>query len=258
MSAKCKCAEVECEECPEWIFTLADLIMCMMGLFVILWVLKPAGGGSSASTDPAIADEKYLLWIGEFRSGFGWEADPTSQDPVDRAVLRNRLGKGLGGETNRTRLTPEGTDPNGQTVRYGDTAAIGGAIYFAGGSAALNPEAKAALDQIAVDIRGKRQIFLIKGHTALDDLERSASRQQLMDLSVQRANAAAEYLAARGVDADALRVVGCSIHEPVQQRVYSPDGQALNRRVEVQATMQLVTDMQGAPPTTQPVIRLGQ
>ena len=32
MSKKaCKCAEVECEECPEWIFTLADLIMCMMG-----------------------------------------------------------------------------------------------------------------------------------------------------------------------------------------------------------------------------------
>ena len=37
----CKCKETECEECPEWIFTLADLIMCMMGLFVILWVLKP-------------------------------------------------------------------------------------------------------------------------------------------------------------------------------------------------------------------------
>ena len=33
--ADCKCKEVECEECPEWIFTLADLIMCMMGLFVI-------------------------------------------------------------------------------------------------------------------------------------------------------------------------------------------------------------------------------
>ena len=42
MSTKCKCKEVECEECPEWIFTLADLIMCMMGLFVILWVIKPS------------------------------------------------------------------------------------------------------------------------------------------------------------------------------------------------------------------------
>ena len=39
---KCDPHEI-CEECPEWIFTLADLIMCMMGLFVILWVLKPGG-----------------------------------------------------------------------------------------------------------------------------------------------------------------------------------------------------------------------
>ena len=42
MAKPCKCDPHElCEECPEWIFTLADLIMCMMGLFVILWVLKP-------------------------------------------------------------------------------------------------------------------------------------------------------------------------------------------------------------------------
>ncbi len=41
MAKHCKCKQEECEECPEWIFTLADLIMCMMGLFVILWVLKP-------------------------------------------------------------------------------------------------------------------------------------------------------------------------------------------------------------------------
>ena len=44
MSSKgaCKCKKVECEECPEWIFTFADLVMLMMGFFVILWVLKPA------------------------------------------------------------------------------------------------------------------------------------------------------------------------------------------------------------------------
>ena len=36
----------ECEECPEWIFTFADLVMLMMGFFVILWVLKPPAGKS--------------------------------------------------------------------------------------------------------------------------------------------------------------------------------------------------------------------
>ena len=49
----CKCKKTECEECPEWIFTFADLVMLMMGFFVILWVLKPQPGkqGQAASDD---------------------------------------------------------------------------------------------------------------------------------------------------------------------------------------------------------------
>jgi len=49
----CKCKKTECEECPEWIFTFADLVMLMMGFFVILWVLKPQPGkkGQAESDD---------------------------------------------------------------------------------------------------------------------------------------------------------------------------------------------------------------
>ena len=32
--AHCKCKPAACEECPEWIFTFADLVMLMMGFFV--------------------------------------------------------------------------------------------------------------------------------------------------------------------------------------------------------------------------------
>ena len=89
----CKCKEVECEECPEWIFTLADLIMCMMGLFVILWVLKPsveekpdtAGGASSV-----MQTDQWLETVGEIRGGFGWEPDPSSADPVDQFMIQKR------------------------------------------------------------------------------------------------------------------------------------------------------------------------
>ena len=36
----CKCKKSpECEECPEWIFTFADLVMLMMGFFVIGWTV---------------------------------------------------------------------------------------------------------------------------------------------------------------------------------------------------------------------------
>ena len=72
----CKCKEVECEECPEWIFTLADLIMCMMGLFVILWVLKP-GPKDNAGT----LDGDWIKVVAAIREQFGYIPDPKSSDP---------------------------------------------------------------------------------------------------------------------------------------------------------------------------------
>ena len=97
----CKCKEVECEECPEWIFTLADLIMCMMGLFVILWVLKP---GPKSKTDTLDGD--WIKVVAAIRDAFGYMPDPKSTDPVDVHMLLKKLesldamkGPGDGGKT---------------------------------------------------------------------------------------------------------------------------------------------------------------
>ncbi len=38
--------------------------------------------------------------------------------------------------------------------------------------------------------------------------------------------------------------MGCSTFEPVVQRAYNPEAQMLNRRVEVDSTTTLVTDLQ--------------
>ena len=87
--AGCKCDPHEiCEECPEWIFTLADLIMCMMGLFVLLWVLKPAPGEPKQTSEAQVqSDSRWLETVGEIRGGFGWVPDPSSGDPVDQVML---------------------------------------------------------------------------------------------------------------------------------------------------------------------------
>ena len=58
---KCDPHEI-CEECPEWIFTLADLIMCMMGLFVLLWVLKESG---AKATTPQMAKQMEAELFGD-------------------------------------------------------------------------------------------------------------------------------------------------------------------------------------------------
>ena len=65
--SSCRCKKAECEECPEWIFTFADLVMLMMGFFVILWVLKP-------NPDPKGADDSAAVVAATSKSprGLPW------------------------------------------------------------------------------------------------------------------------------------------------------------------------------------------
>src|SRR5450755_2089529 len=86
--AKCACKKpTECEECPEWIFTFADLVMLMMGFFVILWVLKP----SPTKTAEGVIDDHYLEVLAKIREAFGYLPDPKSTDPVDVKLLLIKL-----------------------------------------------------------------------------------------------------------------------------------------------------------------------
>jgi outer membrane protein OmpA-like peptidoglycan-associated protein len=261
MAASCKkCDPHEiCEECPEWIFTLADLIMCMMGLFVILWVLKPG----PKEEDRMKANEEVVKVLAGIREAFGHVPDPNSQDPVDIEILMRKLqqlkpqlGPGEGGETKVKRTGAEGTDPEVTKIRDGRKAAVGGRLLFEPGGSELTSEAKRDLDQIADQIRGHRQIVFVKGHASLDDFKDNVQPQAQMDLSIRRAQAVAEYLTSAKVSPEVLRVQGCSTFEPVAQRAYAEDAQLVNRRVEVEVTDTIVEERQDrsrlapAPPRT--------
>jgi hypothetical protein len=96
-AAACKCKKSECEECPEWIFTFADLVMLMMGFFVILWVLKPspapkssAGPDSVGAASAAAKDDHWVDTVAAIRDAFGYEPNPTSTDPIDLKVKAMR------------------------------------------------------------------------------------------------------------------------------------------------------------------------
>ena len=135
--AKCGCKKakaVECEECPEWIFTFADLVMLMMGFFVILWVLKPPAGKPQQET----LDPKWLEVVAKIREAFKYVPDPTSKDPIDMYMLMKKIEQlqlplkspGEGGETKIRRQGAEGTDPEVTTVRQGTQAIVGGRLLF--------------------------------------------------------------------------------------------------------------------------------
>jgi outer membrane protein OmpA-like peptidoglycan-associated protein len=240
-----------CEECPEWIFTLADLIMCMMGLFVILWVLKP----SPKENPPGSLSEEEIKVISAIKEAFGYVPNANSNDPIDLHMLMKKLdhvqGPGDGGKTKLEKKGPEGTDPEVTTIRKGKQASVGGRLLFETGRAELTREMIGQLDQIVGLIRGHRQIALVKGHTSLDDLPDGATAQQKMELSFRRAKVVADYLMAKGVEPDILRPQGCSTFEPVIQRSYGADAQATNRRVEVEVTATLVEEFQDRPTARQ-------
>lgn len=251
----CKCKKVECEECPEWIFTFADLVMLMMGFFVILWVLKPAPGKPSTVD----IDEKWLEVVAKIREAFNYLPDPTSKDPVDMHMLMKKIeemeplkGPGKGGKTEKTPRGAEGSNPEVESVRPGKHAIIGTRILFEPGKDAFAADegTTSRLNDIVKIIAGHRQIFLVKGHTAQDDFPEGATAEQKMSLSVRRAQRVADYLTSHGVEPEILRVQGCSTFEPVVLRAYSDDVRTMNRRVEIEGTDSPVTDRQDAVKTT--------
>jgi outer membrane protein OmpA-like peptidoglycan-associated protein len=251
--AACRCKHAECEECPEWIFTFADLVMLMMGFFVILWVLKPSPSPKTAG--PPADNSDLVKAEASIREAFDYQPKVGSPDPVDKYMLQMQEehikiphGPGQGAKTNVKPPGPPGTDLEATAIRPGPQSEVGGKLLFDVGDDKLLPGTQALLDAIAEQVRGHRNLVLVKGHTGLDDLPESATPAQQMSLSLRRAQAVADYLTVAGVAPELLRVQGCSTFEPVVQHDYVPAAQGSNRRVEVQTTPTLVTDLQGNSP----------
>lgn len=250
MAAKCnKCDPHEiCEECPEWIFTLADLIMCMMGLFVLLWVLKESGSKAPTQAEAIKMERETLQRVVAGFNG-NWTDDVES-----RERMQNLNGPGERGETTQSPESPDGTDPQSSIIRPGREVTTGGRLLFAKRESTLNADLKHRLDQVAEKIRGIRLIVQIKGHAARDDLGPGAAPSATMELSLQRAQAVADYLVSKGIDPEVLRLQGCGTFEPVRSGDPSANGQTLNRRVEVFTSDTRVEELQDPKSTGAPVV----
>jgi flagellar motor protein MotB len=251
--AKCKCKKTECEECPEWIFTFADLVMLMMGFFVILWVLKPPAGKDGEP--PKALDVDTVV---KFREAFGWVPNPNSDDPIDVHALKLQgvfrtppNNETTGGKTTREKEGKRGVEPDVESIRPSKQVGQGGKVLFAPGDATLSPASRQGLDEIAKLIEGHTNVLIVKGHSSPDDYpEDGGTDSARMSLSIARAQAAADYLASKGVARNTLRVQGCGTYEPVVPRAYTAPERTLNRRVEVYATGTLVQELQDSPKVT--------
>src|SRR5439155_19417728 len=144
--------------------------------------------------------EEWLETVGEIRGGFGWEPNPKRPDAVDQAMIRKRArnGAGLKGRMEHETRGAEGTDPEVTSIRQGSHSTVGGKLLFDLASADLSPATKQALTEIAAQIRGHRNVVLIKGHAAPDDYPEGTTAETKMDLSLRRAQKVADFLTFAG------------------------------------------------------------
>lgn len=104
-------------------------------------------------------------------------------------------------------------------------------IFFPYNSNELTPEALAALDQIALFLKSRRELKAsIRGYT-----DSVGSVTYNVSVSQFRANSIKSYLAGKGVNASHLMAVGLGPKNPIASND-SPEGRQQNRRVEIELT----------------------
>jgi outer membrane protein OmpA-like peptidoglycan-associated protein len=101
------------------------------------------------------------------------------------------------------------------------------AALFDTDEARIRPDSIAMLDRTAVLLKRSTRPVLIEGHT-----DNEGSRAYNDALSSARAEAVADALVARGVPAARIRTKGMAYTRPIASND-TPDGRALNRRVEI-------------------------
>jgi peptidoglycan-binding protein ArfA len=103
-----------------------------------------------------------------------------------------------------------------------------GPITFASNGSGLTPAAEQTLNQVADRLKAcPGANVTVNGYT--DNIGNDAINNQL---STSRADAVVDYLIARGVTRDHLTAKGLGSADPVADNG-SPEGQAMNRRVEI-------------------------
>lgn len=144
------------------------------------------------------------------------------------ATVGGLIGRQMDKQEQQLRQDMQGTGVDVQ--RQGDTIRLQApeSITFQTDSAEIQPQFRRTLNDIAASIQQyPNTVVRVEGHT---DSTGSASYNQ--DLSVNRAQSVASYLAQSGVSPSRVQAVGYGESRPIATNS-TPQGRAQNRRVEI-------------------------
>jgi len=113
---------------------------------------------------------------------------------------------------------------------------VQGEVLYASGSADLTADGKAALSKIATALKGRNERVRVEGHTDNVPIVKPETKEKFpfgnLDLSLQRALSAADFLLKEGLDARRVSCAGYGEHQPRSDNG-SAEGKKKNRRVEI-------------------------
>lgn len=214
---------------PEWVVTFGDMMSLLLTFFIML-----------VSMSEMKEEEKFQAMVESMRRQFGPSASNAAIVPGEmrprNSDMTHIATQGRAQRKNTMRggdkvQAPVGENQRVASIRRGKISAVGGSLLFDSFSTKLTEDSKRKLDQIAQEVRGKRHVLEVKGHTLLQPAPAEYAMDN-EDLSFQRARAVKKYLVAKGITSDRIQLSALGSGEPIYKG-HNPDEQKKNARVEV-------------------------
>ena len=234
------------EGAPDWMVTYGDLMTLLLCFFVIL-----------VSMSEIKEDERFHQVIESLRAALGGHQGAREPIPGLRAAQANTLIQRLLEidpplrENNRGDTDVEGIEGvkfRVTNVRDGIEVVVGGTITFDRFSATLKPEARNIVRKVAERLRGYNHKVLVRGHATREPLPPDSIYADARDLSYERAKAVVHQLERSGVRDIRLTPIPVGDTEPLVRQAYTEERRAINRRVGILVTEDLIQDYAGTTP----------
>lgn len=218
---------------PEWLISFADMVMLIMGFFVILFALnvQPKGGEAGGGGDQAegVATQPQELdpaLVEAIRRAFHSPLNPS--DPRDADVLRALRQQGEGEASQVGAAGDEKLVRSPRDIEY-----YGGGIDvpFDFRATEISGEWQDVIHTFAEQHDGHRYVLEIRGHASQPE---AFNRPQAgVDLGWERAKGVYQGLLEAGISPDRLRVVSAGVSEPRSTRMDVASQAEDDQRVEI-------------------------
>lgn len=228
---------------PEWVVTYGDCMSLLLCFFIVLFSMSEI-----KENDRFMQVRESILQAfrgAEEQSSVTLFDNPPANTLVAKLLeLERALKDKERGQSDQEAIV--GDRLKVTNVRDGLQIVVGGQIAFSRFSAVLHPESEAIIRQAAELIKGYTTKIIIKGHATREPMPADAPYADARSLSFARAEAVAQALEAQGVERPRMILVAVGDTEPLVQQAYEESRLALNRRVEILVTENLVEDYAGA------------